>query len=329
VGIGDIWNLIAMQPMINTLIVLTHYLFDNFGVAIIVLTLAVNGVIFPLTLRQIRASKAMQDLQPKIAELQKKYAKDKEKLAQEQMKLFKESGVSPAGCLLPLIVQMPIWIALFQSIMRVLAVVPENLVGLSQYLYSWPIVYSTLPLENEFLWLNLARGDIFLALLVGGTMWVQQKMVQTPAADPRQQSQASMMLWMMPIFFAYLTLSFPSGLAIFWITSNLFRIGVQYFIGGWGGLVKSTAKKPTDRDKKYKERIAQVEKSPKMDEFPKLDEGPEGGADIVVPSSTQEEGSSYEESGDKRPDRGGGYPKSIRATKRQPKKGRGHRRKRG
>jgi len=317
VGIGDIWNLIAMQPMINTLIVLTSYLFNNFGVAIIVLTLAVNGVMFPLTMKQVRASKAMQDLQPKIAELQKKYAKEKDKLAREQMKLFKESGVSPAGCLLPLVVQMPIWIALFQSIMRVLAVIPENLVGLSNFLYSWPIVYTTLPLENHFLWLNLASGDIFLALLVGGTMWVQQKMVMTPATDPGKQSQSNMMLWMMPIMFAWLTMTFPSGLAIFWVTSNIFRIGLQYFIGGWGGLVKSETKKPAGRDKKYKERIAQVE------------EFPSGGADIVVPSSTQEEGSSDEESGDKRSDSGGGYTKSLRATKRQPRKGRGHRRKRG
>ncbi len=315
--IGEIWNLIAMQPMINTLIVLTSYLFNNFGVAIIVLTLAVNGVMFPLTMKQVRASKAMQDLQPKIAELQKKYAKEKDKLAREQMRLFKESGVSPAGCLLPLVVQMPIWIALFQSIMRVLAVIPENLVGLSGFLYSWPIVYTTLPLENHFLWLNLATGDIFLALLVGGTMWVQQKMVMAPTTDPGKQTQSSMMLWMMPIMFAWLTMTFPSGLALFWVTSNVFRIGMQYFIGGWGGLVKSEPKKPAGRDKKYKERIAQVE------EFPSL------GADIVVPSSTQEEGSSDEESGDKRPDRGGGYTKSLRATRRQPRKGRSHRRKRG
>jgi YidC/Oxa1 family membrane protein insertase len=317
VGIGDIWNLIAMQPMINTLIVLTNALFNNFGVAIIVLTLVVNGVIFPLTLKQVRASKAMQDLQPKIAELQKKYGKDKEKIAREQMRLFKESGVSPAGCLLPMLVQMPIWIALFQSIMRVLAVIPENLVGLSGFLYSWPIVYTTLPLENHFLWLNLATGDVFLALLVGGTMWVQQKMVMAPATDPSKQSQSTMMLWMMPIMFAWLTMTFPSGLAIFWVTSNIFRIGLQYFIGGWGGLVKSEKKKPVGRDRKYKERIAQVE------------ELPSGGADIVVPSSTQEEGSSDEESGDKRPDSGGGYTRSLRATRRQPRKGRSHRRKRG
>jgi YidC/Oxa1 family membrane protein insertase len=317
VGIGDIWNLIAMQPMINVLIVLTNYLFNNFGIAIIVLTIIVNLVLLPLTLKQTRASKAMQELQPKIAELQKKYAKDKQKLAQEQMRLYKESGVSPAGCLLPLVIQMPIWIALFWSVMRVMAVIPENLLGLSQYLYSWPIVYSTLPLNNEFLWLNLATGDMVLALLVGGTMWVQQKMVMVPTADPGQQTQSSLMLWMMPIMFAWLTMTFPSGLALYWVTSNIFRIGVQYFVSGWGGLIKSAPKKQVGRDKKYKERITQVE------------EAPSSGADIIVPSSPEEEGLSYEESGGKRPDRGGGYPKSLRATRRQPRRGRGHRRKRG
>jgi len=317
VGIGDIWNLIAMQPMINTLIVLTNYLFNNFGLAIIALTIIINGLMLYLTLKQIYASKAMQTLQPKLMELQKKYAKDKQRLAQEQMRLYKESGVSPAGCLLPLVVQMPIWIALYQSIMRVMAVIPENLLGLSKYLYSWPVVYSTLPLNNEFLWLNLAVGDTFLALLVGGTMWVQQKMVMTPAADPRQQTQSNMMLWMMPIMFAFFTLSFPSGLALFWVTSNVIRIGIQYFVTGWGGLVKSTPKKQVVRDRKYKQRITQVEQAPS------------GGADIVVPSSTQEEGLDYEDSGSKRQDRGGGYPKSPRAIRRQPRRGGGHRRKRG
>jgi YidC/Oxa1 family membrane protein insertase len=310
------WDIIAIQPMTNVLIVLTDVLFNNFGLAIIALTLVVNGAMFPLTLKQIRASKAMQDMQPKIAELKKKYGKDKEKMAREQMKLYKESGVSPAGCLLPLLIQMPIWIALFQSIMRVLAVIPENLAGLSHYLYSWPMVYSTLPLNNHFLWLNLAVGDIFLALLVGASMWVQQKMVQTPTVDPSQKTQSSLMLWIMPIMFAWLTLSFPSGLALFWVTSNLFRIGLQYWIGGWGGLVKSAPPKDTGRDKKYKKRITEVE------------EAPSGGADIV-PSSAQEEDVSYEESGDKRPDRGGGYPKSIRDTKPRSRRGKSHHRKRG
>jgi len=315
-GFGEIWDLIAMQPMINTLIVLSHYLFNNFGLAIIALTIIVNGLMLPLTLKQVRSSKAMQDLQPKLMELQKKYARDKQKLAQEQMRLYKEAGISPAGCLLPLLVQMPVWIALYQSIMRVLAVIPENLLGLSKYLYSWPMVYSTLPLQNKFLWLNLATGDTLLAILVGGTMWVQQKMVMTPTADPRQQSQANMMLWMMPLMFAFLTLSFPSGLALFWVASNVIRIVIQYFVTGWGGLVKSAPKKQIVQDKKEKQRLAEVEKEPSA-------------GDIVAPSSTQEEGVGYGESGSKRQDRGRGYPKSLRAIRRQPRRGRGHRRKRG
>ncbi len=178
------------------------------------------------------------------------------------MRLYKESGVSPAGCLLPMVIQMPVWIALYQAIMRVLAVIPENLLGLSQYLYSWPIVYATLPLSNEFLGLNLATGNMFLAILVGGTMWVQQKMVMTPTTDPKQQSQANLMLWMMPLMFAFLTLSFPSGLALYWVTSNVIRIGMQYFVTGWGGLVKAAPKKQAARDKKYKQRIAEVEEAP-------------------------------------------------------------------
>ena len=311
------WDLIILQPMINTLIVLTHYLGNSFGLAIIALTIIVNGLILPLTLKQVQSSKAMQDLQPKLVELQKKYAKDKQKLAQEQMRLYKEAGVSPAGCVLPLLVQMPVWIGLYQSIMRVLAVIPENLLGLSGYLYSWPIVYSTLPLNNGFLGLNLATGNnMLLAILVGGTMWVQQKMVMTPTANPQQQQQANMMLWMMPLMFAFFTLSFPSGLALFWVTSNVIRIVTQYFVTGWGGLVKSAPKKEIVGDKKYKQRIAEVEETPSA-------------GDIVAPSSTQEEGAGHGESGSKRQDRGGGYPKSLRATRRQPRRGGSHRHKGG
>jgi YidC/Oxa1 family membrane protein insertase len=307
------WDIIALQPMMNTLIVLTKYLFNNFGLAIIFVTIVVNAAMLPLTLKQVRSSKAMQALQPKLAEIQKKYAKDKQKQSQEQMRLFKEAGVSPAGCILPLLVQMPVWFALYQSIMRVLAVIPENLLGLSKYLYSWPVVYSTLPLPSTFLWLNLATGDMLLAILVGGTMWVQQKMVMTPGADPKQQQQANMMLWLMPLMFAFLTLSFPSGLALFWVTSNVVRIGIQYSATGWGGLIKSAPKKPTDQEEKYKQRIAEAVAPPQP-------------ADIVAPTLTQEEGLSHEESESKWQDRGRGYPQSIRAVRRKPRRGRGHRR---
>ena len=165
--IGEIWDLIILQPVINSLIMLSSFMFGSFGLAIITLTIAVNVLMYPLTRKQLKATTGMQSLQPQLAELQKKYAKDKARLAQEQMRLYKESGLSPGGCLVPMLIQLPVWVALFQSIMRLVAVIPENLMGLSRYLYSWPAVYSTLPLQNKFLWWNLAIPDFFLAILVG------------------------------------------------------------------------------------------------------------------------------------------------------------------
>ncbi len=154
------------------------------------------------------------------------------------MQLYKESGVSPTGCLLPMLIQMPIWIALYQAIIRVMAVNPESFLNLSHYLYGWNVVYEALPLDKTFLWLNLATPDFLLALLVGGSMWVQQKMTQAPPTPgvPAVKSQAQTMLVMMPLMFTFLSMSFPSGLALYWVTSNVISFVMQYFISGWGGL---------------------------------------------------------------------------------------------
>ena len=340
---GELWNLIislTLQPMINILIVLSNWLFGSFGLAIIVLTIIVRGLMYPLTIKQLRATKAMQSLQPKIAELKKKYGKDnKDKLAKEQVRLYKESGVSPAGCILPMLVQMPVWIALFWSIMKVLAVTPEQFLGLSQYLYSWSVVYSMVPLGSTFLGLNLATGNFLVAIVVGGTMWAQQKMVIAPSVDPKQKAQSRMMLWTMPLMFGLLCLTFPSGLALYWVVSNVITIVIQYFVTGWGGLAgliawrpsgkgklagrrpsiidKLIAWGPSIRDRKYKERIARVEEAHSA-----------AGADIVEVSSAQEEGLGDEEPRDKQQDRGGGYLTHLKAIRRQPRKGKGHRRKR-
>ena len=238
------WDYV-IQAVVNVLIVLSHFLFSNPGLAIILLTIIVNLAILPVTLKQIRSSKAMQDVQPKLVELQKKYAKDKQKLAQEQMRLYREAGMNPAGCILPLLVQMPVWLALYQSIIRVLGTTPEDFLGLSKYLYSWPVVYSALPLGSKFLWFNLGSPDAYfvLPILVGASMWVQQKMVTVPNPNPQQQSQSQMMLWMMPLVFAFFTLNFPSGLALFWVVSSIIRIVIQYFVTGWGGLRPAAATK--------------------------------------------------------------------------------------
>ncbi len=260
-NIGDIWNLIILSPTINILVVLSDYLFNSFGLAIIVLTIVIRVLTLPLTLKQLKATKSMQSLQPKLAELQKKHARDRSKLAQEQMRLYRDSGISPSGCMIPMFVQFPVWIALFQSIVRVLAVVPEDFLNLSQHLYSsWSVVFSIVPLGSKFLWLDLAAPDriMLLPILVGGTMWVQQKMVVMPTTDPRQASQNQIMLWMMPLMFAFLTLQFPSGLALYWVVSNILSIVFQYYVTGWGGLLPGGSRKSA-KETRYMKRIAKVE----------------------------------------------------------------------
>jgi YidC/Oxa1 family membrane protein insertase len=247
----NIWELIIQQPLTNVLIVISHAFGGNFGVAIVILTILVNLALLPLTLRQIRSSKKMMELQPKLAELQKKYAKDRQKLAQEQMKLYKDSGVNTAGCAITMVIQMPVWIALYQAIILALAAVPEGLLNLARYLYPWDVVYSSLPMSPYFLGLNLAASNNYiLAILVGVTMWVQQKISTMPTDDPRVSSQNSMMTWMMPLLFMFMALSFPSGLALYWVINSLFRIVLQYRITGWGSLRKRPVAE-TEASKKY------------------------------------------------------------------------------
>jgi YidC/Oxa1 family membrane protein insertase len=243
---GDIWYLIIANPVLNVLIALSHFLFGQFGLAIIALTIIVRLITWPLNKRQLKSTKALQDMQPKIQELQKKYGKNQQKLQQEMMKLYKEAGVNPLGCLWPMLIQFPIWIALYQAIMRALATTPENLLNLAQRLYSWNVVSQAIPLNSHFLGLDLgSQGNFLLAIIVGGTMWVQQKMTQAPAVDPRQESTSRMMLLMMPLMFGFLTLMFPSGLALYWAVSNIFGIITQYFVtGGWGYLKFRSPFKP-------------------------------------------------------------------------------------
>ena len=125
----ELWNLIILDPILNGLIALSSILFSNFGLAIIALTIIVRLILWPLTKRQLNSTKAMQEMQPKIQELQKKYAKNQQKLQQEMMKLYKEAGMNPMGCIWPMLVQFPIWIALYQSIIKALATTPENLLN--------------------------------------------------------------------------------------------------------------------------------------------------------------------------------------------------------
>ena len=125
------WDLLIINPMVNTLLWIYSILIENFGLAIIVFTMLVRLITYPLTAKQMKSTSAMQDLQKskKWQDIQKKYKDNREKLSQEQMKLYQEEGVSPFGSCLPTLIQFPVIIGLYQSIIRALAVTPIQLLS--------------------------------------------------------------------------------------------------------------------------------------------------------------------------------------------------------
>jgi YidC/Oxa1 family membrane protein insertase len=229
--------------MLNGLVVLYTMLFSQMGLAVIVLTALIRLLTMPMTLKQLSQMRAMSGLQPKIKEIQDRYSRDKTRVSQETMRLYKEAGVSPFGCLGPMIIQMPVLIGLFRVLIQTVFSRPDDLVGLSEKLYTWiPIapIYEAAPLNSKFLWLDLAQSDptnLIMPVLVFVSTWVQQKMTMQPSTDPRQSGNQAMMLWLMPLMIAFFSFTLPSGLSLYWVTSNLIGIAIQYFVtGGWGPL---------------------------------------------------------------------------------------------
>jgi YidC/Oxa1 family membrane protein insertase len=250
--IADLFRVLLVEPMTNVLVAISNVFGGNFGIAIIIFTILMRFITWPLTSSQFKQSRAMQAIQPQLQELQKKYkGKDPKKYQAEMMAIYKEHGVNPLGCIFPMLVQMPIWIALYQVINSTLGNTPESLLNLNDKLYPIPFLHSSIPLENQFLIWNLAVPDplFILPVLVGLTMFIQQKMITpTPPAGTltqqqlQQQQTQQMMTWMMPLMFGYFTLNVPSGLGLYWFVSNLAGIVTQYFYMGrrvnWAGMFK-------------------------------------------------------------------------------------------
>jgi YidC/Oxa1 family membrane protein insertase len=248
---------------VNVLIWIYDVVGNNFGLAIILFTILIRIITWPLNAQQMKGAAAMQALQSdkEWQAVQKKYAKDKEKLAQEQMRFYREKGINPFGSCLPTLIQFPIIIALYQSITRALASTPLDLLKLSRSLYSFLDVSSLIPLNSKFLWMNLGQpegipipfdvsflphGFPLLALIVALTTYIQAKLTMPAAPNPGDQTAAmsGMMSVYMPLMLGYFALTFPSGLAVYFITSNILGI-VQYAMQGkanWRNLIPGAAK---------------------------------------------------------------------------------------
>lgn len=179
--------------------------FPNYGVAIVLLTVVIRMLLLPLTIKQIKSMKSMRELGPKIKDVQEKYKNDKARQQQEVASMYKSAGVNPlAGCL-PLLIQMPFLTGIFYAIRDF------------QYVS-----------QPSFLWIKtLASSDplYIFPVLAAFTTYLSSQQTMT---DSSQQSK--MMLMIMPIFIGYMTLRFPAGLGLYWVSSNLIQIVQQRFL---------------------------------------------------------------------------------------------------
>lgn len=188
---------------------------NNYGLSIVVFTLLVRLLLVPLMIKQIRSQKAMQDIQPKIKEIQEKYKNKPEKQQEELMKIYQEAKINPlAGCL-PLLIQMPILIGLFNVLRE-------------------PVTYGVFQSAAEFakadtgfLWIKSisSTNNVSLALLSGISAYFMQKMMTT--GDEQTENMMKSMTYVMAAMSLFWGYTFQAGLAVYWITSNLFSIA-QY-----------------------------------------------------------------------------------------------------
>jgi YidC/Oxa1 family membrane protein insertase len=241
----------AIREFLGAVVSFFYGLIPNLGVAITLLTVAVGVVLFPLTLKQTRSMKAMQGLQPELKRLQKEYAGDKPGLQQATMALYKERRVNPAAGCLPLLLQMPIWFALFQVLQQFARAEPLRFVladsRLFQDIQAWLDVGSPAnPAWKDFLWMDLSTTPrdafdigwvafipyVVAVLIVMGTAWYQQAQTMAKAkngqAAPPQPGQAILKIF--PVFFGFISFTLPAGLVVYFAASQIFRIGQQSLI---------------------------------------------------------------------------------------------------
>lgn len=180
----------------------------NYGLAIIFLTIIIKLILFPLTQKQMKSMRAMQEIQPKLKSLQEKYKNDPQKMQEKVMQLYKDHGVNPFGGCLPLLLQMPIFIAFYQSLYNFKFSVAEH---------------------AKFLWISdIGQPDslYILAILAAATTYLQQKISMIDSKDPTQKS----MLYVMPLFMAWIAATMPAGLPLYWVTFNILGILQQMYV---------------------------------------------------------------------------------------------------
>jgi len=278
--LGSLWS--SLGDIFANIIVFFYSFTHNYGIAIILMTVLIRIILYPLMQKQMVSMREMQKIQPLMKAVQDKYKNDKERLNKELMALYKEHKVNPMSGCLPLIIQMPILILLFQVLRE-----------FNTKIYA---VYNGDP---GFLWLKdlsvpdqliqLPGSGIFglqyigiMPFLIGGSMYIQQKMTSTDGTTGKdggsaQQTQ-KMMTIMMPLMIGFFSFSLPSGLTLYWLTSTLLGIGQQYLINKKMSTIVDMPKEVVS-DKKEKLTDKKPEKPVALREEPWIPgyEGADGG----------------------------------------------------
>lgn len=224
------FNLVLYQPLFNALVLLYLYLpGHDFGIAVIVLTILIKLILYPLGSQAIRSQKALSAIQPKMKEIQQKFKNDKEGQAKAMMELYKTEKVNPFSGCLPLLVQLPILIGLFQVFLRGF--------GEAQLEFLYNFVPHPGQINTTFLGIvDLAEASIILAVLTGLAQFFQTKMVTTKQkTSPKgpfdfSQMMQKQMLYFFPLFIVFILWRLPAAIALYWLTTTLFTIGQQYII---------------------------------------------------------------------------------------------------
>jgi len=211
------WFDIIAKPLIMGLN-LSNKVTRNYGIDIILLTILIKIIFYPLSVKSYKSMKEMQKLQPQIAKLKEKYKDDKQKMNQEMMEMYKRKGVNPMGGCLPMIIQIPVFFALYKALSGAIELRHApfmlwiNDLSAPEDLFSFTVMGFTIPIR-------------ILPLIMGITQMIQQKMTPT-SVDPMQEK----MMLFMPILFTFLFWGFPSGLVLYWLVNNVISIGQQYYI---------------------------------------------------------------------------------------------------
>jgi len=216
-----------LESILKYLMQLIYRFVPNYGIAIIILTIIVKALLFPLTHKSYESTSRMQTLNPKIQELREKYKDNPQKMNQAMADLYKKEGVNPLGGCLPLGLQFPFFIAMFGVFnnhfdLRGATFIPGWITDLSAPESIWNFGSFTLPLLN---WNDLR----LLPILFVGSQLLSSKFMQNPAAGT-SNSQMKMMQYGMPIMFFFILYNMPSGLLVYWIFSNVLTVGQQYYI---------------------------------------------------------------------------------------------------